>query len=371
MSDAQQTSGADTTQTPSSEDAALSMLSPEERAAYAIELSDGDDDDEDDEDAGPAVAATDGQAAAAPDADAAAPTASATPKPDDAAPSPPAADGQAAAASSATAAAPASAPTDAPKPETASAQPVSAPYKFDLPPDYKQRRDDLAAKFDDLEKRVESGDVSGADYGRELRALTRQETELDGMQQRADLARAMAEQAAQTTAENENADWMREIEKLVAEVEADAKLQNKPDYRHDAKLGNALAMQLQAVIAAKGIDANRPVVNKAELLREAHKALYFMRTGQAIQAIGAPAPAAADGTKTPVPVDVKADVEKTRKPDLKGATPLISTLPGSDAPLDTSEFAGINGLEGQALEDAVAKLATKDPAAYRRYMEAA
>jgi hypothetical protein len=364
MSDAQQTSGADTTQTPSSEEAALSMLSPEERAAYAIDLSEGDDNDDD---AGPAAAATDGQAAAAPDADAAAPAASATPKPDDAAPSPPDADGQAAAASSATEADPASAPTEAPKPETASAQPVSAPYKFDLPPDYKQRRDDLAAKFDDLEKRVDAGEVSGADYGRELRALTRQETELDGMQQRADLARAMAEQAVQATVENENADWMREIEKLVAEVEADAKLQNKPDYRNDAKLGNALAMQVQAVIAAKGIDASRPVANKADLLREAHKALYFMRTGQTI---GAPTPAAADGTKTPVPAEVKAEVAKGRKPDLKGATPLISTLPGSDAPLDTSEFAGINGLEGQALEDAVAKLATKDPAAYRRYMEA-
>jgi len=332
-----------TPQPPSESDVAMALLSQDERDALAIDLDDGGLNGE--EGAGEVKTGDTPPAEAGKDEGA------------DKTPA------KTSAEEPASAAAPASPAQD----EAPAPAPAPTPYAYELPADFGQRRADLTAKFDALDKRLADGDIETAEYGRELRALNRQESELDAMQNRADIAREMTEQAKKNAVALENDAWEREIEKLVKSIEDDAALKDKPDYRNDAKAGSALGMQVQALIAARGIDTSRPVANKAELLRAAHMALYFMRTGRAI-GDSAPAPAP-EKDKPKVPPEVKAKTEKERKPDLSRAAPLVSTLPGSDAPLDTSEFANINSLQGQKYEDAVAKLAQRDPAAYRRFLE--
>ncbi|THJ32401.1 hypothetical protein E8K88_11925 [Lampropedia aestuarii] len=345
---------------PTDEEVALSLLSPEEREALGYELEpeqggqsakggddeDDDNDRDDDEEGDTAGEKTPGDDGA-PDAGAAAASA-----PDEAA-MPEVNDPAAASATPVV-----QAPVAAPEP--------AGIYQYKLPDDYGDRVKALQDKFEALDQRVEDGDLTSSEYAKEVRALTREQSELDSIQARHDIAKDMAEQAQQQAAQREVGLWEAAVAKLVDEVEADATLKDKPDYRNDQRVGAALSQQVQAIMAARGIDGTQPIADKEGLLRDAHRALHFLRTGTMIGTSPAPAVAVASDA-----VNAKAAKEKAvkqRKADLSSAVPSLGALPGADSGTDGGEFASLASLDGDKLEDALGKLARSNPAAYKRYM---
>lgn len=310
---------------------AMALLSDDERAALEIKLDDepgasGSDDDDDGQGDQPA-----GPAAAEP-APAAAPAA-ADEHVDDA--SAPAAQLPAAPA------------------------PVAAPVGYQLPDDFADQRKALDEKFSGLDERLDAGDITSAEYARELRALAREESKLDAMQMHADLAEETRQRTAEAQQKAENEDWQAAAGVLAAEVAAD-KIDGEPDYANDEKAGYQLGLQANAIMVSRGMD---PAValsrnEKVDLLRQARRELYYRATGKTLPTPGADDAAAAK----------KATADK-RRVDVSGITPPVSSLPGaggSDG--EEAEFSAVMELEGEAFDNAVANMKARSPEKYARFM---
>lgn len=321
---------------------ALSLLSDDELEALKLDTGENetpagdDDDDGDDGDDGAGSNAPTQATAATPPADSPAPAPASEP-----------------------AAAPAPAPAAEPAPAPAHAPVETAEAK--LPDDFEDQRKALDDKFTDLDKRLEDGDISTAEYGRELRQLSREESKLDSIERDVERVNAERDRAAKSIAEAESASWNKAIEDFIADAEK-AAVPGTPDYRNDEKVGFALGTQVQALMAAQGIPANAQVADKMGLLRQAHAELFYRINKKPLPDPAAPVPAASAD-------QAKKDKAGERKPDLGKLSPPLSTLPstgGGDG--ESAEFASILDLDGEAYEEAVSKLA-RDPAKYRRFLE--
>ncbi|MDR0273859.1 MAG: hypothetical protein LBI48_00645 [Burkholderiaceae bacterium] len=338
----------------------LDLLTDAERAALALELTaeDGEgqpiEDGEEDEDGAQGETAAAEPAPKPAPVPAAAETAAATDAPD----------GKEAAEIAAPAALSEPAPGDpapaqpAPVPRATAAQLPAAAFSYELPADYPERVKALEGKFLDLDQKLEEGAIDQQDYNKQLRTLTREQSVLENLSSRAEIARDMASQAQVQLVRNEGALWGQAVQTLVSEIKGQ---EGAPDYTADARLAQALGKQVETLMVERGLDPAQPAQGKLDLLRQAHRVLMFMKTGKAPgQADAKPdAQAAAQAIKT---------AAQARTPDLSRAAKSIAQLPAADNGADGGEFADLDKLKGEKLETALEKLRRASPAAYERYL---
>jgi len=350
---------------PQAGDQHLDLLTDDERAALALELNaedgegqtDGDDDDKDEAGSGeaaataePTAAATDAPTAAketaAAQTEAAAP-AGALEKP---------ADQQPAAAAPQAAAAPAPA-------QPAAQAPLEslAVFQYQVPKDYEDRAKALEGKFLDLDQQLADGAIDQQDYNKQLRALTREQSDLAAVASRAEIAREMAQQAQAQLAQREADGWNQAMQTLAGEIKGQ---DGAPDYTQDNKLALALGKQVETLMIERGLDPSQPAQGKLDLLRQAHGVLMFMKTGKAPGEAAAKPDAQAAAAQAAQAIK---DAAAARKPDLSKAAASIANVPAADNGADLGEFAHLDKLEGVKLENALENLMRTNPAAYARY----
>lgn len=288
---------------------ALATLTPEEREA--IEGSDISDDDLDavKKIAGSAGSDDDGDDDADDDGDG----------DDDA----PAAEGNAAAP------APAPAAEDDADPEPAPAPAAVPRYEAQLPSNYDDQIKALKDRDAELRQKFKDGEIDIDERDAGLSELSEQREQLLVLRAKAEISQEMTQQTAQQS-------WQTEINKFVARAAKDDGL----DYRKDpAKAADW--DQFVRILAAKPENNDKPM---DWFLAEAHRR---------VQALHGLTPKADGGQRR----DPVADAVAKRKPPIDAAPKNLSQVPGGDGPGDvTGEFADIEALEGQAYEDAIARM---------------
>lgn len=231
-------------------------------------------------------------------------------------------------------------------PQAAAAVPAEAPpaqaqpivYKADLPADYEQRVADLKAKSEDLRTRFKAGEIDLEAFDAENAQLQEQRDELGRAATKAEISQEMSAQSAETA-------WRNEINALFARSKAGG----GPDYATNEAVRDDLDTFVKA-LAASDKNADKPM---SWFLDEAHKRVLALHDIK---------PAAAPN-KDADPVKSIAD---KRKPNVAAVPATLAHVPGGDSPDDVGgdEFAGLDGLEGQELEDAIARMTPAQRAKY-------
>ncbi|SFV31304.1 hypothetical protein SAMN05216456_1298 [Devosia crocina] len=204
-------------------------------------------------------------------------------------------------------------------------QPQSLLPAYDLPEDFEARLEAIKSGEDDLEKRFDDGELSSAEYRKGLRELNDQRSELERMQLKhelsADSRKHDFEIRKSTWFENTVPDW----------------LAKHPQYEAGSAGYDALNAE---VMKLQGGNAADPFA--ASILDQAHaKVQRDMR-----KALGLPAEENKPSTPQP-PTEPKREIP-----------PALGGLP-SAAPADlqdTSKFAVISRMTGEAKENAMAQL---------------
>lgn len=214
-------------------------------------------------------------------------------------------------------------------------------YEAELPSDYDDQIQSLKSRDAELRQQFKDGeiDIDARDTG--LAELTEQREQLLVARAKAEISQEMSQQSAQQQ-------WQRTINTFMADA---AKGEGAIDYRKD----EAKAADLDQFVK---ILANRPENNDKAMdwfLQEAHKRVL------ALHGVKAPAPTpAADPKKT------VADAVNKRKTSASTAPATLAQVPGGDGPGDVgSEFADVLSLDGQAYEDAIARMT---PAQRERFL---
>jgi hypothetical protein len=272
-------------------------FSPEELAAMqaVIDGQDGTGHDDDDE----AAAAADAPAAAEP------------------------------AAEQEPAAAPAAAP-DAPaatsKPIHAEQQNFAPQYVADLPADFAAREAAIKSKTQELSDQFRNGEIDFDAYRTESESLT---SERDVLL----LARAKAEISTEMREQSTEQQWAHTVQAFKATVKTTAGV----DYDTDAVRGSDLDTVVRTL-------ANNPANAQRSMdwfLNEAHRVVSAMH-GNPV-----PAKAATGAAKTVA----------SRAPSLADQPKTLAQVHGGSGPGDVgSAFAGVDGLDGDALEAAIARM---------------
>ena len=301
----------------------LATLTPEEIAAIRDEpsadelaalqaIADGANDDEDDDGADDAAAAP----AAAPS-----PAPAVAPAPAEPAPAPAAA-----------AAEPAPAPAAEFKPQ----------YVAELPDDFEDRKAANANAEAEAYAKFEAGDLDAAGLRAELTAAANERTTLDRLQTKYEIAQEQREQNTTQT-------WQNTVNGFVANVAKNEGI----DYNKDPARAADLDTFVKA-LANNDANSDKPM---SWFLTEAHKRVKALH-GDAPAPTPAPAPA-------PTTAQAVAAAAAARKPDASAAPKTLAQVPGGDGPGDIAgEFAGLDNLEGDALEDAIARMS---PAMREKY----
>lgn len=225
-----------------------------------------------------------------------------------------------------------------PPPDTGAAaapQPVEEPqpavitprYDAQLPSDYdeqiralKDRDAELRQKFKDGEIDIDERDAGLAELSSQREGLL--------------VARAKAEISQEMTQQTAQGQWQAEINKAIARAAKDDGI----DYRKD-QVKAADWDQFVRVLAANPANSDKPM---DWFLAEAHKRVM------ALHGVTKP---------TPTPTDPVADARARRKAPIDAAPKTLAQVPGSDGPGDVAdEFVDIMALEGQAYEDAIARM---------------
>jgi hypothetical protein len=311
---------------------ALATLSPEEREALAIELDDedepqgGEDDADEDADGADEQAGADAEAADEKPADT--PAADAAPEPE-------------------------------PAPALATAKQPDAPaFKADLPEDFeaqvKTLRDDAAA----LRKRLADGEIDVAEFSEQQEAIFDRRANLDALRVKAEVAAELSKQTGEQSARTQ---WVNTVNAFVAATAAAGDI----DYGKDADK----AQQLDAFVRALGNDPRHNDKPMDWFMKEAHRMVRAYAGLPPVHDGAKPpsgdAPPAGDKAKAAV----KAAVAK-RKPPLADAPKNIAHVAGGPGPGDVGdpgEFAHLDRLSGEKLEDAMGRMT---PAQRERYLAA-
>lgn len=225
--------------------------------------------------------------------------------------------------------APAAADGDAdPEPEPAPAAPR---YEAQLPSDYDDQIKGLKDRDAELRQKFKDGEIDIDERDAGLAALSEQREQLLVARAKAEISQEMTQQTAQQS-------WQTEINRFVARAAKDDGI----DYRKDpAKAADW--DQFVRILAARPEHSDKSM---DWFLAEAHKR---------VQALHGLAPKAAEAGQGKV--DPVADAVAKRKPPIGAAPRNLSQVPGSDGPGDVgSEFADVEALEGQAYEDAIARM---------------
>lgn len=274
----------------------------------------------------------------------------------------PAATENAAAAADDTAAAPAAAPAPAAEaadeggPVPPNVYRAAPTYSYQLPEDFEERTASVRTAREALLDRYDGGELTREELRAEQAKLDEQARELASMQNRADVARDMQEQAMQAAKQTA-------VDLLVTNA---AKAEHGGiDYRQDERKFKDLDTFVK-MLASDDANNGRPF---EWFLNEAHKrvrVLHGLGGSTAPAPAPAPAPAAAPAVD---PKKAKADAAARRRTEVPEAADL-SAVPGGTDPSDVGgEFADVLELEGEAFEDAIATMARKDPARFARFQQ--
>lgn len=210
-------------------------------------------------------------------------------------------------------------------------------YEAQLPSDYDEQIKALRARDAELRKKYKDGDIDIDARDAELSALAEQREALLVARAKSEISHEMNQQAAQQQ-------WQRAINVFMADA---AKGEGAINYRTD----EAKAADLDEFVknlAKRPENSDKPM---EWFLHEAHKRV------QALHGVSGQ-PAAPASTTAPVdPKKLISDAAKLRKPSAGAIPKTLAQVPGGDGPGDvTSEFADVLALEGQAFEDALARM---------------
>jgi hypothetical protein len=218
--------------------------------------------------------------------------------------------------------------TQTPTPEkTAKAE--SAGYHATLPEDYAANVDEVKAKRAELADQFKSGTIDFDSYNVHLAEVNAQAEALTIQRAKAEISQETSQQAA-----------ARQWNAAIGTTMDHAAAVDGIDYRADEAKGK----DLDAFVRALGNDQANADKSMQWFLDEAHKrvmALHGLTPGKA--APGAPAVPAKPGP---------------RKASLEGMPASLAQVPGADGPGDVSgdSFAHLDSLDGEALEQAIAKM---------------
>lgn len=310
-----------------------SLLTDEERAAIADDVSPP----------GADAAAEDKGAKAAADADAGDDEGEDDDDAEDDAADGDDADEASTAAADSAAAAPAPAAPAAEAVDDDDDEPALPAYQVALPEDFDAKVAANKAALTALRAKRDEGDISNAEFDAQAEILTDERDELRRLQARHDVAEDMRKQTEQARV---NAAWGRTLKA----AEADG-----IDYRKDKAKHADFDLMIKAL--AKHPDNNDKPLKW--FFAEAHKRVLALHgvTGKT------PAP-------TPTtPADKRKAASDARKPDLTGLPKTLADVPGDDGPgsVDGDEFSDIDDLSGLAYEDALAAKMKRDPGFASKY----
>ena len=224
-------------------------------------------------------------------------------------------------------------PVDTPTPKP-QAQPS---YTAELPADIEAKQQAISTELGELRDKFKAGDIDVDDYEAQRDTLLDQRGELNKAITKAEISQEMQQQSAQQA-------WQAAIERTFdAAVKPE---QGGIDYRKD----QAKAADLDLFVRRLAEDPANADKDMDWFLTEGHrrvKALHGMTA--------APAP-----TPTTVP-------PPSRKSPIDAAPKTLAQVPGADGPGDVSgEFTDLDALDGEALEDALARLSPMQRAKYEQ-----
>lgn len=201
----------------------------------------------------------------------------------------------------------------------APADPSLPRLSFALPDDFEDKRAALDTRFVDLESRFEDGDLSRAEYAAEHRKLTREQSDLDRVQMRADMAKDSYDRELTAYHERVTNTW---LQSFVAHAEwAKSPEGGGINYAKGDPLAKLLGEEADALIAAN------PKMGPDEVWRKADESLRAKLGLTAPAAAAAAKPAAADAAKA-----AKAAVQKARKPDTSAVPKTLAGVTGEGGP---------------------------------------
>lgn len=295
-------------------DSILAGLTDEERAALAAP-DDDDDAGEPQDDAATAAAAAIKPAEGAADADASAEG-----------------NGSQAAAEGGAAAA---ADGSAEQATAASAEPSAAPqpgapvFVAHAPEDAEAKLAAIGTAKSELDTKFDDGDITNAEYRRQLDALNKQERDIELDLREAKLAEKMENQRQKN-------EWDRECSGFIA---------SHPEYQGEANKEVFQKLNETVMVVAR----MNPQLTGPAILEKAHK--FMQLDGTVPTAAPAPAAKAAAPAKPAVPKQV--------------AQPSLHAIPAAQtADAGEGRFASLRGLNGFQLESALAKMSQADRDAF-------
>ena len=201
----------------------------------------------------------------------------------------------------------------------APADPNLPRLSFALPDDFEDKRTALDTRFVDLESKFEDGELSRAEYAAEHRKLTREQSDLDRVQMRADMAKDSYDRELTAYHERVANTW---LQSFVAHAAWAKSLDGGGiNYTKGDPLAKLLGEEADALIAAN------PKMGPDEVWRKADESLRAKLGLTAPAAAAAAKPAAADAAKA-----AKAAVQKARKPDTSAVPKTLAGVTGEGGP---------------------------------------
>ena len=217
-----------------------------------------------------------------------------------------------------------------------------------LPDDHQARREDLDARFAELETKFDEGDIQRAEYAAENRKLMREQAELDRHEMRAETALDAYQARVSAT-------WKDAFDKHMAWA-ATAE-------GGGVKYGPSESLRVLLGAEADKIAGANPNLAPAAVWRQADAAVR--------ESLGLSMPTVGQAATKPTGDDeaikkAKADKAKARTQDKSQVPQNLGGVTGESAESDVSgnEFAYLDKLQGEAFEAAFAKLSPAKREAY-------
>lgn len=230
----------------------------------------------------------------------------------------------------------------APEPETEpepEARKPKVPYTADLPADIEEKQAAVSERLGKLREQFKDGDLDVDEYEAQREALVAEREAMNKAITKAEIAREMQQQSVEQAWREAGA---RAFD-LAARPEGGG-----IDYRKDAAL---FADLNQFVIQLGNMQANEDK-SMDWFLAEAHKRVMALH-GKTAAPKDPPAP----------PVLKAVD----RRPPLAAVPATLAQVPGADGPGDIgSEFADVDALDGDDLEQAISKMSPAQRAKYEQ-----
>lgn len=232
------------------------------------------------------------------------------------------------------AAAPAAAPAEQPaaQDDTPADEPMQV-YRAELPPDYQERVTAIASRQAEVMDKFNDGEIDIAERDKQL-------GEINAERENLLLIRSRVEAMEEVNRQNLQREWMRNVNTFMADA-------TKPEMGGvDYRKNPAMAQDLDGFVKYLANNPANEDKSPRWFLDQAHKLVLAQhgieRKAAALQKS---------------PEERLAEARAARKPPTGQVQPNLAQVPGSDGPGDVaSEFADVEALEGQELEDAIARM---------------